>query len=420
MLNYAPVRPIGRAGPCGRRAFVKARGMLYSSLANLEQNKTFADVDLSALRHNYRLLCEQVKPQNPSARLIAVVKADAYGHGIPACVPSLLEEGCDFFAVSCIDEAVAVEEACLACGKQADVLILGYTDPTLAKHLAEHGFLQSLLSKDYAEQLAREAKKAAVTVRVHIAVDTGMNRIGLCAKTEAQTERTATEIVTLFGCPHLRIEGMFTHFARADEEKESEGEARTELQSARYRKLCERLEKLGVRIPFHHTCNSIATVLRPQDHFDGVRVGILLYGAGPLSQARLPLRPVMKLRTVIAHLHTLEENGQVGYGGHFRPDRMRRIATLPIGYADGFIRAYSGCTVTVETDGGAKKATVVGTVCMDQCMIDVTDIDARVGDIVTVFGNDAKELSALAEHAGTIPYECLAMISPRVKLHYKN
>lgn len=399
---------------------MKSNGVLYSSLTELEQNKTFAEIDLSALRHNYRLLREPVNLQNPSTRTIAVVKADAYGHGIAACVPALLDEGCDFFAVSCIDEATAVKNACHRHGKKADVLILGYTDPTLARELATYGFVQSLLSPDYATQLANEAQAAGVSVRVHVAVDTGMNRIGFPAKTEVQIEQTAQDILSLSDCPHLQIEGMFTHFSRADEVDDPEARALTEAQSERYRNLRTRLEARGVQIPFHHACNSIASVLRPNDHLDGVRIGILLYGAGPISESKLPLRSVMRLQTVVAHIHTVEKGDQIGYGGVFRADKPRQIASLPIGYADGFLRAYRGATVTVETANGAKKATVVGNVCMDQCMIDVTDLGVRIGDAVTVFGNDPAELSALAKHAGTIPYECLALLSPRVKLHYSD
>lgn len=392
----------------------------YSSFTELEQNKTWAQIDLSALRHNYRILSGLVKSQNPSARVIAVVKADAYGHGIFACVPALLDEGCDFFAVSCIDEAMAVKAACDAHGKHADVLILGYTDPTLAKHLSENGFLQSLISKEYAEQLSRAATKVQVKIRVHVAVDTGMNRIGFCAKTEEQIEQTAQEILSLAADPCFSIAGMFTHFARADEVGSGDGLARTDLQSKHYRALRARLESHGVQIPFHHACNSIATALRPEDHFDGVRVGIFLYGAGPIAQTDLPLLPVMKLCAVITHIHTLNVGEQVGYGGGFQSDTPRTLATLPIGYADGLMRASSGFAVTVQTEKGAKKAPIVGSVCMDQCMIDVTDLGARVGDPVTVFGNDTTELTLLAEHARTIPYEYLVTLSPRVKLHYRD
>jgi alanine racemase len=165
-------------------------------------------------------------------------------------------------------------------------------------------------------------------------------------------------------------------------------------------------------------CNSAATVGRPADRFDGVRVGILLYGVCPSDCFDLPLRPVLKLKTVISHLHEVSPGETVGYGGIYRADSHRTIATVPIGYADGFLRGYSGCRATVETSRGDRSAPIVGNVCMDQCMIDVTDTGARVGDTVTFFGNHTSELAAYAHRARSIGYECLCLISSRVPRIY--
>lgn len=391
---------------------------LYSSLTELEQRKTWAEIDLGALRHNYRLLCDTVAAASPSARLIAVVKAEAYGHGAPECVRTLLDEGCRFFAVSCIDEAVAVRAVCDGAHLDADILILGYTQPSLAAQLARFNVIQTLLSEDYAVRLESAAAQANQTVRTHLAIDTGMNRIGFAAHNSEEIAATTAAITRVCSFPHLSVEGMFTHFAQADEETGGIGEARTDLQSTRYREVLHTLEERGVRISFHHACNSAATVRRPNDYFNGVRVGILLFGARPSAHVELPLKPVMKLKTVISHLHRLLPGEAVSYGGSYTADSERLIATMPIGYADGFLRSYSGAYVTVETAEGPRCAPIVGRICMDQCMIDVTGTGAQSGDVVTLFGNDPKELYAYADRAGTVDYECLCLISSRVTRRY--
>ena len=390
---------------------------LYSSLTELEQRKTWAEIDLGALRHNYRLLRDTV---SNGCRLMAVVKAEAYGHGAPECVKTLLDEGCDYFAVSCIDEAVAVRAVCDGEGKPAEILILGYTQPSLASQLSRFHIIQTLLSEDYAVRLEQAAAQANVTVRTHVALDTGMNRIGFAAHSEAEIGASVSAILRVNGFSYLSLEGIFTHFARADEALVGEGEERTDLQMDRYRRVVEALEARGLYIPFHHACNSAATVRRPLDHLSGVRVGILLYGARPSEHIEIPLKPVMKLKTVISHLHKLLPGEAVSYGGGFTADSERLIATVPIGYADGFLRAYSGAFVTVNTQSGPRTAPLIGRICMDQCMLDVTDTGARVGDVVTLFGTDPKELSSLAARADTIDYECLCLLSSRVTRRYVN
>lgn len=392
---------------------------LYSSLPDLERRKTWAEIDLDALRRNYRLLREMATAADPAVRMIAVVKAEAYGHGAPACVSALLAEGCDFFAVSCIDEAVAVRLVCDKAGKEPDILILGYTPPELALQLARYEITQTLLSEDYAQRLETSAAAAGVTIRTHIALDTGMNRIGFPAHGDNEIAETVAAILRVAASSHLSIGGMFTHFARADEEPGGAGDALTERQAARYRDVRSALERQGLAIPFHHVCNSAATVRRPNDRMNGVRLGILLYGARPSDRIELPLKPVMKLRTVISHLHKLLPGEGVGYGSTFSGDTERLIATMPIGYADGFLRAYSGSFVTVETAAGPRPVPIVGRICMDQTMIDVTGTDAAVGDVVTLFGNDPKELYAYADRAATIDYECLCLISSRVIRVYR-
>ena len=391
---------------------------LYSSLTELEQRKTWAEIDLAALRSNYLLLRDTFCSSDANTRLIAVVKAEAYGHGAPECVRTLLSEGCDFFAVSCIDEAVAVRGVCDGESKKADILILGYTHPSLASQLARFNIIQTLLSEDYAVKLNAAAHDANVSLRTHVALDTGMNRIGFVAHTADEIAATVAAISRVHRFSNLLIEGMFTHFARADEAPDGEGNWRTDQQSERYHAVRCGLETRGIQIPFHHACNSAASVRRAADRMDGVRVGILLFGARPSDYIELPLKPVMKLKTVISHLHKLQPGEAVSYGGTYTAETERLIATMPIGYADGFLRAYSGSFVTVHTQDGPCAVPIVGRICMDQCMIDVTDTGARPGDVVTLFGNDPKELYAYADRAATIDYECLCLISSRVTRCY--
>lgn len=386
---------------------------LYSSLDTENVYKCRALIDADALRGNYARLRRYVS-RRTAPRVIAVVKADAYGHGAPACVSALLDEACDFFAVACPEEAIAVRKICRAHGHFADILILGYTDPSLAPMLAQFELIPTLLSYTHACEMQAAAKASGVRIRAHVAVDTGMNRIGFCAHDAEEICRAAEEISTVCSLPNLEIVGMFTHFACADG-KDAESFARTDLQGERYRALKECLETRGVCIPFHHVCNSFGAVTREKDLFDGVRLGILLYGAcTERLDVDLGLRPVMRLQANVAHIHTLLPGERVGYGGRFCARETRRIAVLPIGYADGLLRACRGALVTLHTSAGDVRVPIVGNICMDQCMLDVTDTDARVGDAVTVFGDDPHALASLARHANTIEYELLCLVSSRV------
>jgi alanine racemase len=300
--------------------------------------------------------------------------------------------------------------------------------------LAHFDLIQNLLSEDYARALNDAATAAGVTLRTHVAVDTGMHRIGFAAYGEEEILASADAILRIARLPHLSLEGMLTHYARADEiaplseqNRETSPTAShapadraeaTARQAARYRRLRAEIETRGVKIPFHHTCNSAASLLTPDAYFDGVRPGILLYGVSPTASDLPSLRPVMRLCTSVVHLHPLPAGECVGYGGTFCADTPRRIATLPIGYADGLLRAYSGALVTVEGKHGSFRAPIVGRICMDQCMIDVTGHEVALGDTVTLFGNHPSELSELARRASTIEYECLCLVSSRVPRIY--
>ncbi len=383
---------------------------LYSGIPDLFCQKTWVEIDTEALQKNYRSL----STVSPDVRHICVVKADAYGHTSKICVPALLRAGCDFFAVSCIEEAIEVREICRQQSKDADILVLGYTDCRMASIISEYDVIQTVISADYAMELERAAKEQNCRVRVHVALDTGMNRIGLCARNPLECQDATAFIKSLAARESLGVEGMFTHFSRADEDLEgSDGAEFTKEQFNRFSSVREKLQEDGINL-FCHVCNSSAAVRFPELALDGVRLGILLYGVAPSEFVTADVDPVMSLFTVLSHVHNLPDGEQVSYGGKYRATGDRVIATLPIGYADGFLRAYSGAKVTVHTQNGEFKAPVIGRICMDQCMIDVTDIPARVGDKVSIFGNSGDELARLAKMADTIEYESLCLISGRV------
>lgn len=375
-----------------------------------------AEIDIGALENNYRACLEKIRQTAPQTRIISVVKADGYGHGSNTCVWTLLDAGCDFFAVSCLEEASPVNDQ--AEGK-ADVLILGYTIPKLqtVQELVKFDFIQTLLSPDYARELAALIKQENLPpIRVHIAVDTGMGRIGYPARNEKEIDETVKNILALRDEGAFEICGMFTHFARADEELATSKE-KTSLQAKRYRALKEKLEENGMTIPFHHVCNSAAALTRPDDVFDGVRLGLALYTPPTYKPKRLNLQPVMHLSADIVHIQTVPAGESVGYGGRFIALNDTVIGVLPIGYADGIPRSLRGATLTLHTQNGDFPVKIIGSICMDQCMIDLSGIDAKVGDRVSFFGHTPTSLADLAEHAGTIPYELLCAISLRVPRH---
>ncbi len=412
-----------------------------------------AVIDTQALAHNYRTLLTRVQAVSPTTIGIAVVKADAYGHGIRPVVKTLLGEGCRTFAVACIEEAVALRKL-LREQLPADesdrplILILGYTDPRHAAVLAAYNITTALLSDRYAAALDAEAQKAGVTVSVHAALDTGMNRIGYPAHTSEEMADTVHTLLARFGTAKnsavpvtnqstaasmsLRLDGLFTHFARADEDYDTEmntSDSLTSIQYARYREVLRALTESGLRPPLCHICNSAAAVRFPVAHPDGcldaVRLGINLYGYGVQPHDGIGMtRPVMHLETRVSHVHTLLPGETVGYGGTYVSDFPRLLVTLPIGYADGWIRAFSGASVTLHTKAGDCKIPIVGRICMDQCMADITDLPEAIrksiipGTPVTLFGTTPAELETLAERAHTIPYELLCLITARVMREY--
>ena len=395
---------------------------LYATLPTLPIHKARVEIDLTALRSNYRAVKARVSELSAgekAPKIISVVKADAYGHGADRCTEALIAEGCDFFAVSCIEEAISVRRVCDEMKSDAQILILGYTLPEEAHILVEKRISQTVFSPEYAAELDRTVQKSGCKITVHVKLDTGMNRLGFLCRNETEIKQTSEDIEKLSSLAGLDVQGIFTHFAKADE---IEGEdSLTERQIGRFKSVCSALEDKNCCPPIRHASNSAATVRFGGLGLEYVRAGIVLYGARPSRDTDAEfLRPVMKLKTVVAHIHKLSPGETVSYGGTFKAEREMTVATLPVGYADGFIRAYGGAYVTVETAKGEQKAPIIGRICMDQCMIDVSGIDCKIGDTVRLFGGDPQELYDLASRAKTIDYECLCLVSARVPRVYKN
>ena len=375
--------------------------------------RAWVEIDLDALTDNFRAIRRML---SPNTKLCCVIKANAYGHGA-LTVASLYEAlGADFLAVSNIEEALEVRLG----GITLPILILGYTSPEEAGALAGYGITQCVFSLDYAKALSREAEKAGVTVKAHIKLDSGMGRIGFPIGPLSPLEDSLSEIVTAVSLPALSCEGVFTHFAKSD--MGEAGRAYTEEQLRCFRHALALLSERGVTFGTVHAANSAALCDYPDAAFDMVRAGIVLYGYPPSSETvgLPPLRPALSLKSVLDMIKPLAVGQSVSYGGDFVADTPTAVATVPIGYADGLWRGMSvkGLNPTVA----GKPCPVIGRICMDQCMLDVSDApDAALGDVVTVFGAGGEAIDALAERLGTIPYELICALGERLpRVYYRS
>ena len=351
-----------------------------------------AVIDTAAIARNFTALRTLT---GGNGRLIAVVKANAYGHGTGAAVSALLAAGCDFFAVASLAEALQVRLH----APGADVLILGYTPPAEAPLLAEAGITQTVFSAAYATALSKAAKTRPVSV--HMKIDCGMHRLGFAS------DRTC-ELSEAMALPGLRPWGLFTHFPAADSDLVG-----TRVCFSRFLRCKAALEARGLRL-FCHAAASAAALALPETLLDGARVGLALYGIPPVPTS-LPLCPAMRLQAPVIQLHSLPAATPVGYGGAFVTRRPTTLGVCPLGYGDGLTRSAEGFTVRLLHGGKAFFAPVVGHICMDQTLLDLTDTPAALGDTV-VFFDDPRPLAA---HTGTIPYEILTAISHRVERQTK-
>lgn len=376
----------------------------WQSARRVHGRETYMEVDLEALQSNVRTLTSAL---SPSRRLIAVVKANAYGLGARAVSRALWEAGVRSFAVATLEEGIALRRDHLG----GEILILGYTDPRAARLLHRYRLTQTLISAPHAAALDAEG----YPVRAHLKIDSGMHRCGIDAADTAA-------ITSVFGYRHLRVSGLFTHLSAAD--GESAGEiAFTEVQRARFEAVREMLAKSDAgQALTAHIQNSAAQLRYPAWEYPFVRVGIALYGintAGGVSISASALRPVVSLRSSIVLLREVAAGECVGYGCDGRAPTARRIALLPIGYADGIPRQYAaGGAVLVR----GRRCSIVGRICMDQMMIDVSDCPAAsLGDRVTLIGRDGGEeitSEEVAERCGTVPHEILCRMGERLRRVY--
>ena len=372
--------------------------------------RTWADVSLDNLAHNYTVLRRQV----PAAcRFLGVVKADAYGHGAVPVSHQLEELGAEFLAVSNLEEAVQLRRAEV----RRPILILGYTPPQYARELAEMDLRQEVHSLAYARELETRLLGARSRLRVHLKLDTGMARLGFFCQ---EGEQALEELLAVTRMPHLQVEGMFTHFPVADSLNPSD-EAFTRGQFHLFQQFVDGMEAAGVRPEICHCCNSGATIAYPEFAMDMVRPGVATYGIAPSQDlaGRLPLRPLLTLQTTISQIRAYPAGVPVSYGRTYITPTPKVLAVVSIGYADGLSRQLSG-RVSFLLRG--KQVPVVGRICMDMCMVDVTEVpEAREGDLVTVLGtggNGAPSACGLAAQLGTIPYEILCSISKRIPRIY--
>lgn len=374
--------------------------------------RTWAEISLNAIEHNYNVIRNKVADDT---KVCCVIKADGYGHGAVELSQVYEKLGADFFAVSNIDEGIEIRKS----GSKLPIVILGYTPVSEAENLAEYDISQAVFSLEYAKELSEKCVEEDCICKMHIKADSGMSRIGFMCQEFPRDEYSIEEICEACCLPNLEVEGLFTHFCVSDED--AEGREFTNKQYENFIHVRDSLKKRGVDISVVHCSNSGAIEDYPETCCDMVRAGIILYGLAPSSKLadRLDLVPAMTLKTVVAFVKEVQKGATISYGRTFTADRKMKIATVPIGYADGFIRqnAKDGYMMV-----NGKKAKIVGRICMDQTMLDVTDIeDVKTGDEVVVFGtgeNGEPTADSLAENTGTINYETVCLVGKRVPRIY--
>ena len=374
--------------------------------------RTWAEISLDNLEHNYRALRART-PQG--CKFLGVIKADAYGHGAVPVSGTLSELGCEYLAVSNLEEAVQLRRG----GIRTPILILGYTPPEYADTMVFMDLTQEIHSIDYARALEERLRGTNYILNVHLKLDTGMGRIGFLAYGD---HSELPQLAAFSQLTHLRVEGVFTHFSVADSRREDD-ERYTALQYARFCDALAELDSYGIRPTLRHCANSAVTILHPEFSLDMVRGGIALYGCAPDvdCEGLLDLRPVMTLHTTIAQIRDVAAGTPISYGRTFTAPRDLRMAVLPIGYADGLSRGLSG-KVSFRLRG--QDVPVIGRICMDMCMVDITNAsDAKAGDELTLFGYDEDgvrvPVERLAQASGTISYEILCTLSKRIaRLYY--
>ncbi|OON96973.1 MAG: alanine racemase [Epulopiscium sp. Nele67-Bin005] len=372
----------------------------------LSRPRVIAEISTKAIKHNYHQVRKFVSKE---VDIMAIVKADGYGHGAIESANILQKEGVSRFAVAIAKEG---EELRLS-GIHSQILVLGYTPPMDIEMLILNNLTQTIFSYEMAEVISKEAKRFGKTINVHIKVDTGMGRIGFLPNSQS-----INDIKKIEQLPNINLEGIFTHFSTSDEQDITY----TKEQWSVFKGFLHELKTVGIQLPVAHASNSAATIAHEYTHLDVVRTGIILYGYYPsnyLSHKKIELMPAMTIKTQVVHIKELCKDQFISYGKTYQTNQKCKIATIPIGYADGYSRRLSNKGRVLIR---GEYANVVGTVCMDQFMVDVTHIkDIQIGDEVVVLGtqND-KTISAeeIAMIIDTINYEVICMIGKRVPRIY--
>ena len=369
--------------------------------------RTYAKIDLDAIEYNIDSVLKKI---NGKAKLLAVIKADAYGHGAVE-IGKMLEERCDFFGVACVEEAVELINA----GIKKPVLILGYVFEEQYDIVVKNDIRIPIFSYESAKALSDEAVKQGKEIPFHFCIDTGMSRIGFQVN-----EESADICKKITRLPNIKAEGLFSHFATADEKDLTKAKRQREL----YEKFVFLLSDRGIEIPIKHLNNS-AGIMVFDRLFDMVRSGIITYGLYPseeVDKTLLDIKPAMEWKARITHVKTLSAGREISYGGTFKTEKDTVVATVPVGYADGYPRCLSNLGKVIVN---GKYASIIGRVCMDQFMIDVTNIpDVRVGDTVTLVGRDGNAVLTMEEVsllAHSFNYELPCRVSRRVpRVYIKN
>ena len=365
----------------------------------------WAEVNLDNIAHNMR----EVRRISASREIIAVIKADAYGHGAMEVAPILMDNGATCLAVAVVTEALELRRAV----KEAPIMILGYTPVNYVEEIVNNDIEITAYDYEYVAELSKEAEKFNKKIKIHIAVDTGMGRIGFLP-----SDNSVKDVYKISKLSNIIIESVFSHFSSSDEKDKSY----TFSQFEKFDWFCSKLKEAGVEFNFRHIANSGAIIDMPSMHLDAVRPGILLYGYYPsndVKKCKINLKPAMSLKASIINIKRLPAGEYISYGRAYKTDKESIIATLPIGYADGYTRLlFNKGKVIVN----GKFAPIVGRICMDMCMIDVTDIDGlKVGDEVIIMGEDRGIIynaDDIANHIGTINYEIVCAVSKRVPRVY--
>ena len=377
-----------------------------------------AEIDLKAIAHN---VGELRRITHPDARMMAVVKANAYGHGAVEVARCALQNGAQRLGVARIDEAIQLREA----GIKAPILIFGYTLPEMAPELLEYNLTQTVYTPAFARALSRTAVSLGGKIKIHLKVDTGMGRLGLLSQNfkphhsgEIINTKAVDASVAIAGLKGLELEGIFTHFATADSADKRYAEKQLDL----FLNFLSRMRESGLNPAVRHAANSAALIDMPQSHLDMVRPGIAIYGLYPspeVNKKRVSLRPAMALRARVIHIKKVPAGFNISYGITYKTKQATTIATVPVGYADGLNRLLSSRGQMLIH---GKRAPIVGRVCMDFTMLDVGGIDnVRVGDEAVIFGpqgNDSLTVDEMASSLNTINYEIVSTITARVPRVY--